>query len=54
MRTSLLQRNIPILSPATETFLVDLLQKHKPMSCLEIGSAVGYSGNLIGATIKER
>jgi predicted O-methyltransferase YrrM len=33
-------RDIPIISPNTEKFLIDILKKKKPHNIIEIGSAV--------------
>ena len=43
LRKTCKERNIPIISLATEAFLWKLLKKHKPKICLEIWGAVGYS-----------
>lgn len=43
LRISCEQRNIPLISQATENFLWEMFQKYKPKLCLEIGGAVGYS-----------
>jgi len=48
------QRKIPIISPNTELFLTQLLQRHKPQTCLEIGGAVAYSTIHIAHTISQR
>lgn len=48
------QRNIPIISVATEDFLMKILKKYKPNVCLEIGGAVGYSGIFMAEIIKQR
>ncbi len=54
MRTLCEQRNIPIISQNTETFLHKILDKHQPKVCLEIGSAVGYSTKIIANKISKR
>lgn len=36
-------RQVPILSLQTEIFLDIFLDQYKPLHCLEIGSAIGYS-----------
>ncbi len=46
-REDCLQHNIPIISKDTEKFLKDYLQKHKPKSIIEIGSAVWYSTSVL-------
>lgn len=46
-REECIQHNIPIISQDTENFLKDYLQKHKPKSIIEIGSAVGYSTSIL-------
>lgn len=47
-------RNIPVISPATQEYLENLLQKTTPQSCIEIGGAVGYSTRCIGKQIQQR
>ncbi len=37
------KHNIPIISPYTEQIINNLLDTHRPISILEIGSAIGYS-----------
>jgi len=54
LRKTCTERNIPIISPATEQFLWKLLRKHKPKICLEIWGAVGYSSIYIGWVINIR
>lgn len=51
-RTKYETRKIPIISPPTEIFLTHILQKYKPHTCVEIGSAIGYSSSCIAQTIK--
>ena len=53
LRVSCMDRNIPIISIETETFLWNLLNERKPKFCLEIGSAVWYSTIFIANTIKQ-
>jgi predicted O-methyltransferase YrrM len=53
LRKYCIDRNIPIISIETESFLWDLLEQHKPKVCLEIGSAVWYSSIFIANKIKE-
>lgn len=47
-------RQIPLISPQTESVLRFILQEKKPRYCLEIGSAVWYSGSMIADTIQSR
>ena len=54
LRIKCSQRDIPIISVATEQFLAKLLQKYKPKTCVEIGGAVGYSGIFMAEIIKQR
>lgn len=54
IRTSCEQRNIPIISQATELFLHKLLAEHRPEVCLEFGGAVGYSGISLAQKLQER
>ncbi len=54
LRIACTQRKIPIISPATETYLQDILTKRRPKICGEIGSAVGYSTIMIAKTIESR
>lgn len=51
LRKDCKERNIPIISLATESFLWKLLRKHKPKICLEIWGAVGYSSIYMGRLI---
>lgn len=44
--------NIPIISIHTENFIKDYLQKHKPKSIIEIGSAVWYSTSILWQTLE--
>ncbi len=53
LRKSCIDRNIPIISKETESFLWDLLEQHKPKFCLEIGGAVWYSSIFIADKIKK-
>lgn len=53
LRKSCIDRNIPIISIETESFLWDLLEQHKPKICLEIWSAVWYSSIFISNIIKK-
>lgn len=54
LRETCEMRKIPIISPATESFLIKLLKKLKPKICLEIWGAVGYSSMVIWEVIKVR
>ena len=45
------ERNIPSISPANATFLCQLLQLHRPMRVLEIGTANGISAATIAHTL---
>ena len=54
LRDSSKARNIPIISTATEEFLLEFLSIHQPKKCLEIGSAVWYSTIVIADKIRER
>jgi predicted O-methyltransferase YrrM len=54
LRNKCKQRNIPIISVATEDFLMKILKKYRPKVCLEIGGAVGYSGIFMAEIIKQR
>lgn len=54
LRKQCTERKIPIISPATEIFLKEILKKRKPKVCLEIWGAVGYSTIIIWEIIKNR
>ena len=54
LRASCEARNIPLISPETQTFLVDLLHKKQPKNVLEIWSAVGYSSIVISQTLQSQ
>ncbi len=54
LRASCEARRIPLISPESEALLRATLKKHQPTTCLEIGSAVGYSSIVIASTIAER
>lgn len=54
LRANCEQRNIPIISPATEVFLQKLFKKLQPKICLEIGGAVWYSWIFMGWLISKR
>ena len=47
------QRKIPLISRETQAILADILKKRQPKTCLEIGSAVGYSSIFIANIIQE-
>lgn len=53
LREDCKSRNIPILSTATESFLLKFLSEIKPNTCLEIGSAVWYSTIITANKTKE-
>ena len=53
LRASCEQRKIPLISRETQAILADILKKHQPKTCLEIGSAVGYSSIFIANIIQE-
>jgi len=53
-RANCTQRNIPIISPATEEFLKKLLMDTKPKTVLELGSAVWYSTTFLASQIKKQ
>lgn len=53
LRASCEARHIPLISPESELHIRKLLQKHQPKTCLEIGSAVGYSSIVIASMIAE-
>ena len=40
LRQNAEQRRVPIMSPQTEAFIAQQLLEHKPMCCVEIGSAI--------------
>lgn len=42
-----LRRNIPVMQKEGIFFLIEQLQKKKASSCLEIGSAIGYSAMMM-------
>lgn len=54
LRESCVNRRIPLISQSTENFLVNIITQNKPKKCLEIWSAVWYSGILIAETIQNR
>ena len=48
------QYNVPCISSATEHYLIQYLMKYKPLHCLEIGSAIGYSTFVIASYLQKR
>ena len=46
--------NIPSISQQTQEVLEQIISKHKPQFCLEIGSAVWYSTSFISSLINQR
>ena len=42
-----LKRNIPVMQKEGILFLIEQLQERKATSCLEIGSAIGYSAMMM-------
>lgn len=53
LRASCQQRRVPLISPESQSILLKILTTYKPQTCLEIGSAIGYSGIFIANTIKQ-
>ena len=53
-RKNCMDRKVPIISQATEKFIKEILNSQKPELCLEIGSAVWYSGIFMSKLLKER
>ena len=47
-------RNIPIITSNTKSFIKRILNKYKPKNCLEIWSAIGYSSIFIASNINIR
>lgn len=54
LRASCEARHIPLISRESETLLRNFLLQRQPRNCVEIGSAVGYSGIVIASTIAAR
>lgn len=54
LRKYCVDRNIPIISQETESFLESQLKQQRPKVCLEIGSAVWYSSIFISNIVKNR
>lgn len=54
LRNSCIQRRIPLISIATEDFLVQLLKMYQPKNIVEFGSAHGYSALVLGQLIQDR
>ncbi|GEM_PF-1629657 len=44
-----IKRNIPIVSSDKGAWLLEFIQKHKPKKILELGTANGYSGIILGS-----
>ena len=44
-----IQRGIPILGSEKGAWLLSIVQKHKPQRILELGTANGYSGIILGS-----
>lgn len=53
-RQDCIDRKVPIISQATEKFIKEILNSQKPDLCLEIGSAVWYSGIFMADILKQR
>ncbi len=53
-RENCMERKVPIISQATEKFVKQILNSQKPDLCLEIGSAVWYSGIFMSKILKQR
>jgi caffeoyl-coA O-methyltransferase len=53
LRASCQQRKVPLISPESQNILLKILTTYQPKNCLEIGSAIGYSGIFIAKTIAE-
>lgn len=49
-----MHESIPIISDQTAQFLIQFLNQHQPKTCVEIGSAAGYSSVIIANTLKQR
>lgn len=47
-----LDRNIPVMQKEGIQFLIDTFQQHQCSSCLEIGSAIGYSSMMMVSNIE--
>lgn len=54
LRSQCQDRNIPVISKATEKFLQHILVKNNPKICIEIWWAVWYSGIFMGWVINQR
>ncbi|MCD7840348.1 MAG: O-methyltransferase [Erysipelotrichaceae bacterium] len=48
-----LKRNIPIMQKEGLTFMIDKLNERHATSCLEIGSAIGYSAMMMCLNVKD-
>ena len=53
-RQKCMERKVPIISQATEEFVKQILNSQKPDLCLEIGSAVWYSGIFMSEILGQR
>lgn len=53
LRASCEARRVPLISRESELHIRNLLQKHQPKTCLEIGAAKGYSSIVIASTVAE-
>lgn len=47
-----LNRNIPVMQKAGLEFMIELFRQHHCHSCLEIGSAIGYSAMMMVSNIE--
>ena len=54
LRKSCEQRDIPLISKETQSFLVSRLNTHQPKRVIEIWSAVWFSSIVISKTIQQR
>lgn len=52
-REECIQRSIPIISKATEEFLIQWIQNNHPQNILEIWTAIGYSASCISTALSE-
>ena len=44
-----IQRKVPIIGPEKGAFLLDFIKQHQPKTILELGTATGYSGIILGS-----
>lgn len=49
LEQELIQRNVPIIGPEKGSWLLQQVQQEKPQKILELGTARGYSGILLGS-----